>query len=95
VDPDVKKLFVPPFTAHGPEGGAPIVVSDRMKNTVATAYGTGSCWWMPRGWGRHQYMEDGEALHDAWCAFFRALVGDERDAVEVVRRLNEAWSEVS
>lgn len=30
-----------------------------------------------------------------WRAFEQGAVGDERDAAEVVRRLNEAWSEVA
>ena len=42
----------------------------------------------PRGWGRIQYLDNGDAAMDAWEAWFGAVVGAATDADEVVRQLN-------
>ena len=83
----VRGLFVPPFVSDGPS----LYILDSAGNVVASRVGTPLVW-TPRGWGRHQYLRDGAALHDAWCDFFGSLTGGaEDDAGRVLELLTEAW----
>ena len=88
-DAVVRSLFAAPFEAVGPTESQPLYLLDSKAHVAASRLTRKR--WEPRGWGRHQYMEDGEARHTAWCVFFESLVKDERDAAKVVALLNEAW----
>lgn len=43
----------------------------------------------PRGWGRVQYLPDGERQMDEWAEWALSAVGDAGDPEEAVRRMNE------
>ena len=93
---EIRALFVPPFRAVGFDepsatiGNDPVFtglyVLDTKENMAADRNGA-------RGWGRIQYMPDGERLHDLWCAEYVRIVGGERDCSKVAELLNAAWKE--
>ena len=87
----VRELYKPPFsTTHG-------YIYDADHNTVADMRGEPNSraphqGFRPRGWGRIQYLPDGERLHDAAEAYLLDVTKDvTADAVACVAALNAAW----
>lgn len=86
--PRVKALYRAPFTETCG------YVYDADGHTVAdfrrSLDGRGAL--RPRGWGRLQYMPDGEALHDEAEAFLIGLVaGHPTDPERCLAAINAAW----
>lgn len=102
---DVRSLFKPPFVtdkarveATGHEFCLPyaVFVHDANGWMAASRVTNGQRRSVvPRGYGRHQYLINGDARHDAWCAWFRKAVEPRAgtDLDEVAKILNDAWKE--
>jgi len=96
--PDVKTLFRAPFRTDRqivgkdwPSGRRSLRLYDGNMDTVSTvSIHTGDP--VPRGYGRSQYLPNGDARHDAWCAWFTANVPERATLEDVARILNEAWA---
>lgn len=81
---EVLTLFKAPFVHDGYD-----YVRDADSETTASFSPV-----VPRGWGRIQYLENGEARFDEWVRVFNAVVGGQPCAQghdEVARRLTEHW----
>ncbi len=84
----LKCLFMPPFRSRF------TVVSDSRGYTAATFDFYEAERYIPQGYGRHQYMPNGDALHDQWCRWFFENVPTDvphDDASKIAAMLNEAW----
>ena len=99
--PDVKTLFRAPFRTDKQQVGsageaypldAPVFVHDADGDMAASLYRINARKTAPRGYGRHQYLRDGDARHDAWCEWFTANVPERATLEDVARILNEAWA---
>lgn len=83
--PGVRELFLAPFAVDR----FGVYVRDARGDLASFQFsGTNE----PRGWGRHQYLDDGTPRHDAWCAWFDANVPAGAPLDDVARLLNEAWA---
>lgn len=84
----LRDLYKPPFRL----GPYDRYVFDSLHNTVADFNGDGGGFRV-RGWGRFQYLEDGDKIHDQMEALLLYIVGNEKDPHKIVGLLNAAWKE--
>lgn len=99
--PDVRTLFRAPFQTdkqqvesegHVYPLSVPIFVHDADGDMAASLTRINARRPVPRGYGRHQYLFNGDARHDAWCEWFTANVPERATLEDVARILNEAWA---
>ena len=83
----VRKLFSPPFSISSTE-----IRDFKYQQVVSLGFPVSCPDPVPRGWGRIQYLPDGEKKMDLWEEFFWELVRDETDGQKIVNLLNESWS---
>ena len=91
--PAVRALFTAPFKTDRELAGLSrsIFLYDATLDVVASRHVlTGLA--IPRGYGRHQYLPNGDARHDAWCAWFHENVPESATLDEAADVLNRAWS---
>lgn len=83
LSPDVRALFKSPFKLW-------------PGRRVCSADGHTAVTWFsgqhPRGWGRIQYMPDGQRLMNDWVTAYEKIVGAETDPEKVCELLNAAWA---
>jgi len=83
----LKDPFTLPFSSD--EYG--LYIFDAMMNVVAWFNAPGGRI-EGRGWGRFQYMEDGQQLYNVCDKTIKKIVGDETDSRKAVKFLNANWT---
>ena len=82
----LRTLFTPPFRRW--TSGS--YVCDLHSHMVACPDDDRGSPYIPRGWGRIQYLKNGGALMDQWEVVFAEVVGEDSDQDSVIAKLNAA-----
>jgi hypothetical protein len=70
--------FVPPFRV---DDRFKLFIFDSENNVAASS--VDGCYWCPRGWGRIQYLPNGDEQMDAWKMYFYDAQGRAGEDISV------------